>query len=104
MNVIVTDHARKRLTQRVHKNWQKAADEAWVNGVGRRQLKGSFRRYVDSLADSRRPGRATVSSYKIYNDNIYLFTPNMVLVTVLHVPTKYIKVARQIQGNTTVSG
>lgn len=96
MNIIVTDHARKRLTQRVHKNWQKAANEAWERGVGRRALKGSLRRYVDGLADRRRPGRTIISAYKIYNDNIYLFTPNMVLVTVLHVPTKYVKVARQI--------
>ena len=90
--VIVTGHAKKRLRQRVSKNWQKAAQEAYVNGVDGNETVGRFKRYISKLTYG---GTAPVTTYKIYHQNIYVFNERT-LITVLHVPYQFAKQAKKL--------
>ena len=42
--LIISNHAKKRIKQRIHKNYQKVTEDAWVCGVKHSQLKGKFKK------------------------------------------------------------
>ncbi len=93
MDVKVSRHAKKRIRQRVHKNWQKAARDAWVNGVPHNELTGKLKKHIDWLFYNEYT--AKVTNYKIYNENVYFFGGN-VLITLIHLPYKYAALARRL--------
>jgi hypothetical protein len=87
--VIVTKHAKKRIKQRINKNYQQIADCAFLNGISHNKLKGKIKRYIDSLAIKNKEYQV-VSCYKIHNNCVFLFNKN-ILITVLHIPSRFIK-------------
>ena len=88
--VVVTRHAKKRVKQRVHKNWRRAANNAFAKGIERGQICGGLRKYIDYVAlKAHLDHTSGVTAFKIYYSNIYLFSGNR-LVTVLHVPRQYV--------------
>ena len=88
MSVYVTIHAKKRLKQRVglpKSACQRHAQKAFDNGRCHQDVRGSLKRYLDHLFLSHK----TANEIRIYGQFIYLFA-NTNLMTVLHVPKKFI--------------
>ena len=87
MDAILTDHAEKRVRDRVgvKKNVvDKVTQKALKNGITHNETAGSLKRYMDKLYLSHK--KAT--NMRIYNRNIYLFDDN-ILITVINLPNKY---------------
>jgi hypothetical protein len=96
MSPFVTRHAKKRVKQRVHKAYQRAAELAFTHGIGHERLTGSLKRYVDSVAlRSRLLYESGITAFKIYYSNIYLFDGER-LVTVMHLPQKYVRLCKRL--------
>ncbi len=100
VEVIISRHAKKRLKQRVHKNVQSAANSAFNFGLENSELTSNLRKYIDRLYLSYQPTAADryrngISSFKIFNEYVYIFNDN-VLVTVVQLPYKLVDLARRL--------
>ena len=87
--MIVTNHARKRIKERAgvgKKACQRLAVNAVERGINREQLTGSVRRYLDKLYFS----HEDCSDIIVYAGKVFVFVKS-ILVTVMHLPSKYIK-------------
>lgn len=85
--MIVTNHAKKRIRQRAgvgKKACQRLAANAVERGVNRTQLTGSVRRYLDKLYFS----HDDCTDIIVYSNKVFVFAKT-VLVTVMHLPSKY---------------
>ena len=84
MESFVTDHAKKRIKERVSKtDYEKLFEKVLKDGYDRKCFVGSFKRYLDKLCIDRK------SNVKLYNRKIYVYSNN-VLITVLEIPKHYI--------------
>ncbi|MBC8213068.1 MAG: hypothetical protein H8E71_00280 [Candidatus Marinimicrobia bacterium] len=83
--LIVSNHAKKRIKQRVHKNVQKAAEDAWRYGVDFSKFKGRFRKYLDSVTIKNRYHNSKITKFCIFKSAIFLFS-GKVLVTTFPIP------------------
>ena len=93
--VIVTKHAKKRVRQRVNKKYMDVAESALMFGVNHDDLKGRLKKHIDRLSFKQYRYSANVSDYKIYNNNVFLFC-GPVLITVLHLPGRYARLAQNL--------
>lgn len=95
--VYVTNHAKDRTKQRVglpKRVVEKNAERAFEEGLTRKELSGSIRRFVDALYHR----DEKVQNIRIYCGNVYLFC-GRVLVTVIPLPQRYRKIAENIWRN-----
>ena len=87
--MIVTNHAKKRIRQRAgvgKKACHRLAVNAVERGINREQLTGSVRRYLDKLYFS----HEDCSDIIVYAGKVFVFVKS-ILVTVMHLPSQYIK-------------
>ena len=93
-NVVISDHASKRIRQRLgvgKKGQQKLVKKAYENGISESTAKGVLKSYFSYVMDKSNKG----TTIRIYNDKVYLFGPlesdekRKILVTVIPLPTKY---------------
>lgn len=87
--MIITNHARKRIKERAgvgKKACYRLATNAVERGVNRTQLTGSIRRYLDKLYFS----HADCTDIIVYANKVFVFVKS-VLVTVMNLPSRYIK-------------
>lgn len=82
----VTDHATKRLRERVV-NSKRQVELAMKRGNNLTDYSGSFRRYLDRINIK----NEKEIHLKIYGGHIYIFSKYWILITVIHIPTKYLK-------------
>lgn len=92
--VIVTDHAKKRIKQRVCKNPQKTAESAWQNGVSMQNVKGRLRRRLNKFYLKNEENKGHITKFKLYNNHVLLFSKN-VLVTVITLPGRLLQLVHQ---------
>ena len=95
--VIVTEHAEDRTRERAglpKRMVEKNAERAFIDGLEHWELKGSLKRFVDSLYLQHK----NANNIRIYCGNVYLFKGN-VLVTVISLPSRYRKTAESIKKN-----
>ena len=93
---ILTNHGKKRIKERAgipKKAAQASIERALSEGLDRKDLSGSLRRYVDWIYHQNEFDGKTI---KIYGNMIYIFD-RMVLITTFVLPTKYIKTAEMIK-------
>jgi len=83
----VTNHAIKRIRQRLGLNKTAACREATraLDGLAPRQCTGKLRKYLDHLAYTHR------CRYRVTPNAVYVFTTSDVLVTVWALPNEYKK-------------
>ena len=96
-DAILTHHAKKRAKQRLginKRSSQKQADKALEFGLLNNEFSGSFRRYLDGLYFK----YETAGAVRVYGEHVYLFNTEDVLITIMHVPTKYKRLARKLGG------
>lgn len=95
-NAEVTRHASKRIRQRIgipKDAVERNADKALRSGVPRTEYGGQLRRYLDALYHRY---ACTANNILTYNDHVYVFSGG-ILITVLHLPSKYLKAAQAQQ-------
>jgi len=91
--MIITNHARKRIKERAgvgKKACYRLVNNAIKRGINRTQLTGSIRRYLDKLYYS----HEECTDIIVYAGKVFVFVKS-VLVTVMHLPSKYIKHTRR---------
>lgn len=92
----ITRHAKKRFKQRlgVHKgDANKNAKKALKSGIKHNETEGSLNRYITALYFRNR----TANNIRIWNGSVYLFSGEK-LITVFHVPKKYVGDVERIVG------
>lgn len=80
----ITNHAKKRIIERKGKKVKPKHDatNAWYRGVSPNDIQDrGFKIFL---------GRYDNRILKLYDGFVYLFTPKQELITVIHVPKKYI--------------
>lgn len=82
----ITDHAYQRAKERL--SWgketiERMAKKAYFEGIKHKDTKGKLNKYITSLWSERK----TANNIRIYGENIYLFSRN-VLLTVYHLDAK----------------
>lgn len=82
----ITDHAYQRAKERL--SWgketiERMAKKAYFEGIRHKDTKGKLNKYITSLWSERK----TANNIRIYGENIYLFSRN-VLLTVYHLDAK----------------
>ena len=101
-NIIITDHASKRIKQRMgikKKAQYKTVERAYSKGIRHCEVNGRLKRYVDKAYLSH--GKS--NNIRIYGDNMFLFHNN-VLLTVCVLPTDLKSVANKISHYKKVCG
>lgn len=96
MNLIITDHAQKRIRKRMGANKKtvsKLSDLAFKNGITHSETTGSLRRYCDRLYLSHR----IPNNMRVYNQRVFLFKDN-ILITVVNLPQKYNRAEQKIKS------
>lgn len=94
-DTIVTNHAKKRAKERIglkKSAVQRHADRAWDRGFTKDKASGSFRRYLDRMYF----GHKTIGALRVYGEYVYLFSSDIVLITIMHIPTKYKRLAKKL--------
>jgi hypothetical protein len=84
MEVIITDHANKRVKERVglpKKAIKKYAQAAFDKGIRHSSAKGRLKRWLDSLYLERKKA----NNLRVLGRHVYVFNNNA-LITVLHLP------------------
>ena len=87
MNMLVTDHAKKRLKERAGLNSRglaRSAEIAFNKGICHSDCTGRLKRYVDYLFLSHKKG----NNIRLYGDKVYIFH-GISLLTVLNLPNMY---------------
>lgn len=79
----------------MNKRYQIIAESAWKFGVDHCELKGQLKKHIDTIFFKQYRYSANVSDFKIYHNNVFLFC-GPVLITVLHLPGKYAKLAQNL--------
>lgn len=85
--IIVTKHAEKRIRKRLgvpRSAVDKIVELAWNIGLKHSDIKGSLKRYLDSVYFK----ECSVNNIRVYRDFLFLFSSNR-LVTVFLLPGKY---------------
>lgn len=82
----VTYHGSKRLRERVN-NSKRQVELAIKRGNNIIDYAGSFRRYLDRINIK----NEKEIHLKVYAGDIYIFNKYWILITVLKIPTKYLK-------------
>lgn len=93
--LIISNHAKKRIKQRIHKNYQKVTEDAWVCGVKHSQLKGKFKKFMDGICFRSQMKGNLITRYIVFYGNVFLFSKN-VLVTVLPIPGRMQSIAQRL--------
>ena len=92
---VLTDHSAQRLKERCGSNkssMQKTAETALEKGIQHSETSGSLKRYLDGLYLQHK----NANNMRIWGDKLFLFC-NVRLVTVLQVPTRYMKTCNKIR-------
>lgn len=96
MEINITDHARDRIRERVGLP-KKAVDgnvvAAFEYGVTHKEATGRLRKYFEYLFLSQGNVGANI---RLYGNNVYIFTRNNMLVTVLPLPNAHKAAVRKI--------
>ena len=96
MNAVMTDHAFDRAKERCGWNRnaaQRMANKALADGVILTDTAGSLKRYIDKQHISH-PGHRSV----IYGNSIFIFADENVVVTILDLPLKYRRSAKDAKS------
>lgn len=75
------------------KSTERVAGLALERGLQHKDFSGSLSRYLDFLYLSHKKG----GGMRIYNNQVFIFTKQHHLITVLDLPSKYHKVVKQVQ-------
>lgn len=92
----LTNHSKKRMKERCGSNKsseQKIAQTAFEKGITHAETSGSLHRYLDGLYLSHHKA----NNMRIYGDKVFIFCGDQ-LITVLQLPSKYMKTCNQIRG------
>ena len=79
-------HGQKRIRERSCKS-KRQNQLALERGMDKSEFSGSFRRYLDKLTYK----ESYYIKLKIYANDIFLYNTDGMLVTVLNIPSKYLK-------------
>ncbi|MDB4330218.1 hypothetical protein N9948_00625 [bacterium] len=93
-DAVVTDHANKRIRERVgvsKKTTKTLANKALVEGLDHSELKGSLKRFVNGLYMRSK----SANNIKVLHDKAYIFK-DTVLITVLSLPHNLARVSSQL--------
>jgi hypothetical protein len=90
LNSRITNHGYKRLRERSSKSLRQN-ELALKRGVSHEHFSGSFRRYLDKV----RLKEPYYTKIIVYDNNIFLYNKEGVLITVLKIPSKYLKYLRR---------
>ena len=85
-----TTHGNKRLRERVSVS-KRQTELAIKRGYSINNYSGSFRRYLDKIKKK----NDEEIHLRIYGNHIYIFNAYWILITVLNIPTKYLKYKRK---------
>lgn len=91
---IITNHGKKRIRERAglkSKAAQANSDRAFNEGLDRKELSGSLRRYVDYWYHFNDEN----AQIKIYNNMVYIFKKD-ILITMFQLPSRYTKIVKTI--------
>ena len=91
----LTDHAKQRTKNRVGLPKgiaDKNAEKALKYGLHHKDVTGSLGRYLDYLY----LGHKNCNNMRIYNQYVYMFKDTL-LITIIALPSKYHKLASQLQ-------
>jgi len=89
MAIVVSDHAMKRIRKRIgisKKSAHSLAYRAFEKGIKRKDVKGSFKRYLDGIYFK----YCSANNVGVYGNHVYLFG-GTTLITVFTLPSKYKK-------------
>lgn len=89
-----TIHGSKRLRERVSTS-KRQVELAIKRGYSINNYSGSFRRYLDKIKKKEQEE----VHLRIYGNHIYIFNIYWILITVLNIPTKYLKYKRKEVAN-----
>lgn len=94
-NIIVTNHASKRIRQRLgisKKSTEKTAEKALLFGLTHSEAKGKLSRHLDGIFLL----NYNPNNMRVYNHSVYLFR-DIVLITVLPLPKNLWAYADKLQ-------
>ena len=86
----VTNHGYKRLRERSSKSIRQN-ELALERGLSHEDFSGSFRRYLDKI----RLKENYYTKIIVYANKIFIYNKNEDLITVLNIPSKYLKYLRK---------
>lgn len=93
-DAVVTNHANKRIRERIgvnKKSTDALATKALGEGLSHNELKGGLKKYVDGLYFRSK----TANNLKVLHDKVYIFKDN-VLITVITLPHNLARISNQI--------
>lgn len=99
MNVIVKNHAKDRIHERMglpKSISEKIAQKALEQGLKHSDTVGNLRRYLDYIYFS----HENANGMRIYNNKLFIFHGS-VLITVMDLPSKYFKTIESIKKSKT---
>ncbi|MCK4258772.1 MAG: hypothetical protein KAX49_07325 [Halanaerobiales bacterium] len=79
-------HPKRRMRERSSKS-KRQNELALQRGVSYKEFSGSFRRYLDKV----RLKKGSVGKIIVYDNNVFLYDSDEKLITVLNIPSKYLK-------------
>lgn|SRR5574344_2040565 len=91
----ITNHAEKRMKKRLgsgKSDYERIAQKAITNGIKHEETTGNLCKFLDKLFLSHGVG----ANMRVYQQKVFLFTRDFVLVTVIPLPANLIKTANKI--------
>lgn len=92
----VSKHANKRIHERINipkKAIDKLAMKALEHGITHKEAKGQLSKYLDKLFLAHQNN----AKMRVYNQKVFIFDSNEILITVIDLPTNLRKVAEKIK-------
>lgn len=90
----ITNHAKKRIRERSAGS-SRQAELALTRGISSTEFAGSFKRYLDKLLYA----ESFWVKLIIYANDIYVFDNDNNLITILKIPTHYLKYVKKGKEN-----
>jgi|SRR5574344_289837 hypothetical protein len=91
----ITNHAEKRMKKRMgagKKDFEKIAQKAIDFGIKHSEVRGNLLQFVNKVFLSHHKG----ANIRIYQQKVFVFTKDFVLITVLPVPSNLINTVNKI--------
>lgn len=89
--MIVTNHAKKRIKERINipkSSVDRIAKKAIQNGLKHSETTGQLCKFLDKLFLSHRTAR----NMRVFNQKVFLFSKDMILITVVPLPNNLKKI------------
>lgn len=96
MKCKTSKHGSDRMRERMSvnkKSVQRVAENAFERGLHHNETNGSLHRFLDSLYLSHKTAR----NIRVYNNEIFIFSVERNLITVIDLPSKYQSVVKKMK-------